>query len=477
MKRKIIKAICSIFICVLVVSMGAPMTVSANTFVVDDEDNLLPIPDAYDVYDSIYNLGDYGTLNHPQDIFVSELGVFIADTDNNRVLVINKDGEVLYEYTEAFGKALKSPYGVFVDDSNQIWIADTGNLRIVVLDVAGNSLQEFTKPDSNLLSNNFTFDAQKIAVNNIGYIYALKGANLMTIDQGNTFRGYMGATEVGFSLSRFLIRTFGSQSQRERTLKQEPAAYSNFAMGGDDMIYGVLVTEKEDQIRRLNSVGNNTYPSDTYGISIEMKGEDTPVDPYFADICVADNGIITVVDKNTGLLYQYDQEGNLLASFGGLGSYAGSFTVPVSLDVDENGFLYVLDYSTNIVTILEPTPFISLVHEAVTLYGEGKYEESKQYWQEVMTIDSNYALAHQGMGKVLYKEKQFEESMAQYKLGDDKEGYSKAYSKHRHDIFRDYFFLVVVCAGVIVYGLYRIVFDGKKYADKWAGTTQMGGDL
>lgn len=450
---------------------------AGNTFVADEDGSLMPIPEAYEVYDSIYNLGEYGTMSHPQDIFVNGGYIYVTDTDNNRVLKMDIRGKVEAEFTEAFEKKFSAPGGVFQDKDGNLWIADTGNLRIAVIDGKGRGIAEYGKPDSALLSENFAFDAQKIAVNSIGNIYALKGANLMVIDKANNFHGYLGAAEVGFSLSRLLIRTFGSRSQIERTLKQEPASYSNFTVGADGMIYGVLAVEEEDQIRRLNSVGNNTYPKDVYGLIIEQSGKEEPVKPFFADIAVMDNGIITAVDKNTGLLYQYDQDGNLLAAFGGIGSYAGTFTVPVSLDVDENGYLYVLDYSANNITILKPTEFIRLVHQAVTLYDAGRYGESKEYWQKVIDVDSNYALAHQGMGKVTFKEENYKESLEQYKLGDDKEGYSEAYAEYRLELFREHFLWVVAVAFAVVFGLYKLICLMKDKAKAWADLTQMGGDL
>lgn len=477
MKRHLRK-ICRGAVCLLLAVLLLPAgQVQAGAYVADEDGSLLPVPEAYEVYDSIYNLGEYGVMSHPQDLFVDGGDIYVTDTDNNRVLKMDMQGTVEAEFTEAFGKNFSAPGGIFKDKEGNLWIADTGNLRIAVIDEAGEDVAEYGKPDSALLSENFSFDAQKIAVNSIGNIYALKGANLMIIDQANNFHGYLGAVDVGFSLSRLLIRSFGSRSQIERTLKQEPAAYSNFTIGADGMIYGVLATEEKDQIRRLNSVGNNTYPEGVYGLVIEQSGKEEPVKPFFADIAVMDNGIITVVDKNTGLLYQYDQDGNLLAAFGGIGNYAGTYSVPVSLDVDDNGYLYVLDYSANTITILRPTEFIRLVHQAVTLYDAGRYGESREYWQKVIDIDSNYALAHQGMGKVFYKEEDYKSSLEQYRLGDDKEGYSEAYGEYRLELFRDNFLWVVAGTFLIVYGLYKLICLARDKARRWADRTQMGGEL
>ena len=305
----------------------------------------------------------------------------------------NQQGDYARAYAES-----SSLRGVYVGDDLSIWIADTGNLRLATLNADRTDRKAYGKPDSALLENSFTFDVQKLFVANTGYIYVLKGANLIAIDEANNFRGYLGADDVGFSLSRTLIRMFGSKSQIERTVKQEPASYSNFYIGADNMIYGILSNKETAQIRKLNSVGNNTYETKKYGFTLEDK-EGKPLHPTMADITVEANGIITVVDRITGLIYQYDQEGNLLCTFGGIGTVGGLFQIPVSIDHDSEGFLYVLDYNTGSITVFKPTHFIKLIHQAVTLHGEGRYAEALDYWQQALEIDSNYALAHQGVAR------------------------------------------------------------------------------
>ena len=464
----------------------AQAVVGMDAFVVDTDtteqgDTFIPIPEAYEVYTTIKNLGDAGFMNHPEDIFIApDDTVYVADGENNRVLQMTRDGVVLREITEGCGAALKKPRGVYVHPDGSIWIADTGNLRIVTLESDLTDRKEYVKPDSTLLGENFTFDVQKIFVANTGYIYALKGANLLTLDEANQFRGYLGADKVGFSLSRFLIRMFGSKSQIERTVKQEPASYSNFFIGADNMIYGILSNKNTAQIRKLNSVGTNTYPEETYGFTLPDRtsgAENKVLEPTFADVTVEENGIITVVDRGTGLIYQYDQEGNLLCCFGGLGNTGGLFQIPISIDADSEGYLYVLDYQNNEITVFKPTHFIELVHEAVTLHGEGRYDEALGYWQRALEIDSNYALAHRGVAKIMGKQEDWESALRSYELAGDREGYSEAFSEYRHEYFRHHFLLVVVAVVVIAFVFVKLLALAKRKADQWADDVQMGRGL
>lgn len=471
------KRFCACLFALMLMLPSAQAVVGMDAFVADEDENYIPIPAAYEVYTTFKNLDDYGFMNHPEDLFIGpdEL-LYVADTENNRVLVMDKEGVVLREITEACGKKLSKPRGVYVHDDLSIWIADTGNLRLATIHADGSDRKEYVKPDSALLENNFTFDVQKLFVANTGYIYVLKGANLIAIDEGNSFRGYLGADEVGFSLSRTLIRMFGSKSQVERTVKQEPASYSDFYIGADNMIYGILSNKDTAQIRKLNSVGNNTYPTEKYGFTLEDK-DGKPLTPTLADVTVEDNGIITVVDRLTGLIYQYDQEGNLLCTFGGIGTVGGLFQIPISIDHDENGCLYVLDYNTGSITVFRPTHFIKLIHEAVTLHGEGRYEEALGYWQQTLEIDSNYALAHQGVAKVMGKKEQWKTALDSYYLADDKDGYSEAFGEYRHELFRQYFVPVVLVIFVGAFLLIKLLTFLKRRADQWADDVQMGRGL
>lgn len=463
----------------LAIVLFLPLGIHAEgqAFIVDRERDFVPIPTSYEVYATIRNLGSAGFMNHPEDLFLGpdEL-LYVADTENDRVLKLDLEGNVLDIITSAAGVPFKKPRGVYVHDDLSVWVADTGNLRIATLNADLTDRKIYIKPDSALLASNFTFDVQKIFVNNAGYIYALKGANLISLDEGNGFRGYFGATEVGFSLSRFLTRLLGSKSQVERTVKQEPASYSNFYIGADQMIYGILSTKSTAQIRKLNSVGSNTYPEDTYGIILKDK-DNKPLEPFFADITVEKNGILSLVDKNSGLVYQYDQEGNLLCCFGGLGDSGGRFQIPISIVADSRGYLYVLDYATGIITIFQPTRFIRLIHQAVTLHGEGRYEEALDYWKDALEIDSNFALAHQGIAKVMGKQEKWEASMRAYYLADDKEGYSEAFAEYRHGLFRQYFLLVVALAAAVIFICAWLLSRGKQKADVWADDIQMGRGL
>lgn len=437
-------------------------------YVLDENHSQILIPKTYEVNKIIKNLGNAGFMNDPQDVFIDHKdNIYIADTGNNRILKLNPEGEVVKVFDKADGVPFNSPQGVFVDQEDNIWVGDTGNQRIATLYPDGTDRKIYTRPDSNLLGDNFIFDPSKIYVNSVGYIYILKGSTLMSIDENNNFRGFIGANKVNFSLARALIRMFGTRSQRDRTAKPEPDAYTNFTIGKDGMIYGTVVSsENGEQIRKLNPVGNNVYPSAPFGYYGEIYvGDGTILPPSFVDIAVQDNGIITAVEKNNCKIYQYDQSGNLITVFGGRGATKGTFQVPSAIDVDSQGNIYLLDSSTGILQKYEPTDFIKLVHQAIFLEEEGRYDEAMNYWTQVLKIDANYALAHKGVGKLYYKQENWEDSMGSYFAADDKVGYSKAYKEYRHKFFRKNFPVIVLLVAVLAAGFITVFIKLKRKAD------------
>ena len=167
----------------------------------------------------------------------------------------------------------------------------------------------------------------------------------------------------------------------------------------------------------------------------------------------------------------------MLCCFGGTGDTEGLFQIPISIEADSEGYLYVLDYQSNTITVFRPTHFIQLVHQAVTLHGEGRYQEALGYWRQALEIDSNYALAHQGVAKIMGKDEKWDSALRSYELANDREGYSEAFAEYRHEYFRQHFLLVVACAAAIVFAAVKLLSLAKKKADQWADDVQMGRGL
>ncbi|HBP38417.1 MAG TPA: hypothetical protein DD640_06695, partial [Clostridiales bacterium] len=157
----------------------------------------VPIPETYEFLASINVVSDADTgsvyLNQPSDLFINQEGyLFIADTGNNRIVKMTQAGETAGIFTGPQEKPLNAPEGVYADADGNMFIADTGNARVVHLAADGSFVESFIKPDSKLLDEHFQLNSSKLLVNPNGYIYMLKGENILTIDAFNRFKGYFG---------------------------------------------------------------------------------------------------------------------------------------------------------------------------------------------------------------------------------------------------------------------------------------------
>lgn len=428
-------------------------------YVWDHEGTRLYIPKTYQVETVIDDVA--GGFNNPQDIFIDAQGrIFVADTGNNRIVQMSPEHEVVAVFTGDGEKEFSEPAGVFVTEEGEIYVADTLNERVVALTAEGEKLREFVRPDSELLGEIHQFRPSKVCVADSGDLYVIMGKNFMIIDQDNAFKGFVGASNVGFSFGDFLVRLFASEEQKQKMVRAQPPAYNNFTLGENDRIYGVAQS-KSEQIRIINSVGNNIYPTGVYGEqTVGASGSwviPAYLDPSFSDIAVDHNGVISVVDKNNGRIYQYNQNGDLLTVFGGNGTVKGKFSVPSSLAVDASGRLYVLDSSANNIQIFTPTAFIEKVHQASDFYDHGKYGEAKALWEDIAAMDTGYILCEQSLGNIYYKEKDYAAAMEKYRSAGDQEGYIKAYGKYVHEALADHFVLVAI--GVVA--LVTLLFWGS----------------
>ena len=440
----------------LAVLFAAPVAAEEYDYNIEDgsvkDATRYPVAKSYALDQVIYDLGANGTLSQPQDLFIDKKGeLYIADTGNNRILRFNKQMQVNAAFDNAAEKGFNTPSSLYVDEYGGMFVADTENNRIVKLSSKGKFVEQFIKPKSELLPSEFVFNPKKIAVSPTGYLYAIKHQSLMSIDANNTFRGYVGTTQVEFDLMYKIKKLFANKKQQIMLAKPEPVSALSFEIADDGLVYVTTVDQKNGQMKKLNSVGKNIYPKKSFfGEYVYFPKEKIWKAPNFIDVAVNKDGIVYLLEEWSGRIYVYDSEGNNLVVFGGSGEGKSSFKHPVAIDVDENNNVYVLDAQLNCVKVFSPTYFMENVFQALKYYNEGDYEQDITYWRKVAEINENYNLANKGIAKSLLKQGDYEQAMTYYELARDKQGYSKAYEKLRHQTFREHFALVILCALLII---------------------------
>ncbi|WP_274361275.1 hypothetical protein [Paenibacillus thermotolerans] len=468
-----------------------PTTVYADSpyegYIYDSLKNTPQSINGYLYKDSIdgYDL-ESGPFSEPQDLFVAKDDtLYIADTGNDRIIRMNANKQVLQIVAPEEGPGkLSTPKGVFVTEDGSIFVADTGNQRVVQFDGAGRFVKEFKKPDSPLLEAGFNFAPSKVVFDKRGNLFVVsEGAHqgLVQLRPDGSFSGFFGANHVDFSWTRLLVKYIATKEQREQLAAVRPPEFSNLFLDEEGFIYTTTFGIRNNQIKRLSAVGVdilNINESRRYG-DLQMPIEKwTTLYEAFVDVTVDRNGMITAVDQTTGKAFQYDQLGNLLFVFGGLGNQNGLFVTPAAIGQTSDGTMYVVDKTRNRIDRFRTTPFADKVHEAVKLYVDGKYEEASVPWQEVIRMNSNYDLAYKSIGKALFRAERYEEAMVYFEAAKARADYSEAYLEYRKIFAREHFewfFAGIVAAFAVYKGIaFRLSKRRRAAADRRRGLNAKG---
>ncbi len=398
-------------------------------------------------------------LNTPQDIFVDGKDyTYILDSGNRRVLVLDTAYRCVHELSEFTyqGETLtlaNGAQGLFFQDSTQLlYIADTANDRILVTDLQGNVTNIYVQPESELLDASIKFAPRKIIVDNMGLMYVTTvniNTGALLIDSDNQFLGFYGTNTIKETLEikiEYMWRSIMTDEQNAQSqFSFQPAEFNNIFWSEDRFVYVVspIKDSVATPVAKLNALGKNVFPDNVEFGDIGMM-TDAENKPVFADITVDDEGVFTLLDLSRGRLFQYDDNCNLLAVFGGMGNQNGLFSSPVSIESDSQNRILVLDAGKNNVTVLEQTYYGKLIREATVLHNQGRYADALEPWLEVIKMNANFILAYEGMGKAYMKLGEYELAKQYFEMADDQEGYSEARDALRSEWLRKNFVLVAL---------------------------------
>ncbi len=435
-----------------------------------------------------YDLG-VGAFDSPSDIFCDHEHIFyIVDTGNDRIVAVNPDFDDVVKVYDSFTMpdgsktTLNKPMGVYVSAENDyIYIADSDNSRVLISDKDGNVQGEIKKPESEVYDQKRTFLPQRVLADKAGNVYVVLG-NITTgaamFAPDGSFMGFYGANRVEPTakiVSNYIRSIFMSDEKKAQRKRTVPTGITSFDIDGDFIFTCTSSsTQTTDTVKKLNAAGKNIFADLELSFGDFRPVYDTSqnkvLSPAIVDIDVAEDGCINCLDFTTGRVFQYDEDCNLLFITGAVAKQTGGFDHAAALESLDND-LYVLDSSKDTVTIFRETSFGKAVHKAAALYNAGYYEEALGPWQDVLKRDGNYHRAYVGIASALLRKGDYKGAMKYAKLSDSGDIYNKAFEVYRREFLKEHFTaiaagLVLLTAGLIACGRIRKKRRARKAAEK-----------
>ncbi len=504
-----------IFALIVVMLFGTVYSSAAEpydtyTYSIDGEP--LRSPAAYSAIDDfdaidmqISKLSSVGSLSTTvSDIISDDKGnIYIADSGNNRIVVLNQFYEaigVISEYENERGQTLtlKNPKGLYItdpsktaDNSSFIYVCDTGNKRIVIFDRDFNYVRTIEKPESEILTD-AAFEPSAIAVDIYGRIFVVSLSayeGVIVLSGDGEFTGFIGAQEVSYSLIEIIWRRFQSEEVRNTQEINLANPYNNITVDDDGFVYvttsASLIDDLKNQyaaiktkasayspVKKLNSQGVEIMKRNGFfdpGGEVDVLGAADV--SKIVDVAVGNQGSWTILDQSRSRFFTYDQNGNLLFAFGGMGDQLGhgaNFVGMTYQIIEENGKdvyrLVALDIAGTgaKITVYDPTPYCDSIMLALENENLHNYSASQKDWEKVLTLNNNFDLAYIGIGKALYNQGKYEEAMEYLESAYETTMWSKANSASSKEFMSKWLLLVVAAVIVVVVLFVKFLGYAKK---------------
>lgn len=428
-----------------------------------------------------------GDLTEPEELFIDSSGkLYVSDTGNNRILVLSSEYQLLQTITgfqnNGQQDAFSGPRGLFVTDDGDIYVADTGNKRVVALDKQGGLIRTLGAPDTGKLVTNFDYQPLKVMVDFAGRIYVVSKnctEGVVQFDADGTFLGFFGAIQTQTSVWDLFWRSIATKEQREAMGRIVPTEYSSIDIDAEGFIYGTVsaidTSKNFDNnmfIHKLNPMGSDVLKR--LGVHPPMGdvfytwNEESEIwnISRFVDVAVQPCGMYSALDSYKGRVFTYNESGDLLYIFGGLGESLGEFDTPVAMDVTADRKFLVLDKGYGQIVEFAPTEYGSLISQAEISNYQRQYEKSEELWFQALKYTAKSELVFSKIGQSYSSQGQYEKSMQYSKFANDRTSYSEAYQNYRIAFLDRYFgvFMTVILVLIAAYIAWKTVKKRRKKA-------------
>ncbi len=434
-------------------------------------------------------------LKEPGDVATDADGnVYISDTANGRIVVLNPDFTLKREIKDLTFKGevidITGSLGVYAHTDGKIYIADTQHARVVVCTKEGVVEALLELPDADVIPSDFQFMPKRIAIDSKGYKYIVsEGSYYGAILYGpaNEFVSFYGSNTVTASLSDALKKLFdmlfSSDIKKQNDLKSLPFQFTDIAVDGDDFIYtatGATNIYKTDpgQLKKLSPGGVNVLKDKTGKVVVSSNSLQFS-DAYrsvraassvnrvssLASLTLDERGFMYSADETYGRVYIYDQNCNPIAVFGGgtgAATQKGMSSVVSSMALGKNNEVILLDRVTGALQVFKITEYGKLLLDAQEMTIDGAYIEAQPLWEKILKLDRNCQLAYRGLAKAALINKDYKIACEYAKIGLDQDTYASAYEYVRADLLTENFTTIIIVAVVAIGGLAALLYIARK---------------
>ena len=503
LKFAVLLVLCAVMLFPLF-TVGASASSAYQTYTYSIDGKALYSPDAYSAsktvgsadlaFASFYpnasadSLKKLTKLDNPGDMVTdSEKKVYIADSGNNRIVVLSRYLELDYIISDFINDkgnpdSFTNPQGVFVvnpkDGNNgEIWVCDTDHNRLVVFDrVTFEFKRIIDQPQSQLFDSDAVYKPVAMAIDQYGRIYVVSSTTyqgIIVMDSEGEFVGFIGAQAVTISAWQILWRKLQTDEQKKVSAKLISTEYNNISITEDGFVYVTtssiaessvqgaingksksgtylpvkLLNPSGEEIMRRNGfwppageIDYSTDSTDTYhGVST------------ITDVAVGPEKTWSIIDEKRQKIYTYDFNGNLLFAFGDKGSLLGSISNSEAICYQGDTLLVLDKGNDGCIVVYERTKYGDLLIQAISAQNSLDYDEAIDCWKEVLQRNSNFDAAYVGIGNAMYRSGSYKDALAMYEVAYDTENWSEAYKEVRKEWMSKWFLLVIVLiVGVIV---------------------------
>ncbi|MBQ9717139.1 MAG: YIP1 family protein [Clostridia bacterium] len=478
------KKLFKVLLIAVAVFMILPSVVSAATpyatYTYSAGGQVLTSPAAYvpdTVVDAAY-MGLNGTIDDPRDLFVGpDERVYIVDAASASVKVLDRYYKFLFEinsFTNEHGvpDTFLNPSGVFVNDKN-IYVCDTDNNRIVMFDLDGNYVKIIGKPVSNLFEEGSIYKPVACAVDDYGRIFVVSSTTyqgIIVLNDNGDFFGFIGAQKVSISALEILWRKIQTDEQREQSEEYVSTEFNNITIDKDNFIYVTTssIAESDQQgainskskasdyapVKKLNASGsdvmkrNGFYPPSGEVRITNMSTASITGASKIIDAAVGPEGTWSIIDEKRSKVFTYDDNGNLLFTFGDKGTQTGNID-SIEAIAYQGSKILILDKTNDNIITFRRTEYGDLLLAALEHDNNRMYDATIDDWTEILKRNNNFDAAYIQIGKALYRQGEYEQAMDYYKSAYETENYSEAYKEVRKQWANSFFWMIPIVIVVV----------------------------